>query len=99
MTNTTPSYSRSISVAPFCGGLIIAIALAMIMPGNSNEVVFSGIVNLVIYFFVCLLIAWVYRKLKWPAKSEFVLVLGFPLAVLACSLIKLVTDIASVMPR
>jgi hypothetical protein len=99
MENTRGQYARSIRWAPVWGGALIALALAAVAPGDMSRVLFSMVINFIVYFLVCLVIAWGYRGLKLPARWEFAVVLLLPLSIMACAAVKFVTDIAGAVAQ
>jgi uncharacterized membrane protein YvbJ len=85
-----PVYTRKVSSVPLLGGLLMAAALLiyrMTQRSNINELVINFVVNYIIYFFVCLLIAMVYRGYKGSPNNERRVVLALPLATLVCSVL------------
>ncbi len=103
MAEPTPNYTRSIRVAPLAGALILAPALTVyqftIPFVTVNGLLFSAVVNFVIYYFVCWLIAWIYRKAKWPPNREMIVVLAFPLVTSVCAVIQFVSATATAIAK
>jgi hypothetical protein len=64
-----------------------------------NGLIFSAVVNFVIYYFVCRLIAWIYRKAKWPENRVMIVVLAFPLVTSVCAVIQFVSATATAIAK